>query len=83
MMNLNEFADFIQRLADGSHGMTRDQIAGKLEEFGNDLLAAAKKVRDHAELPWQSPGGMGDRCRVQVVGPNGEVKDDKFHGYWN
>lgn len=50
-----------------------EETAKALEAIGQRFFQEAAKIRagvNHVS----SPGGMGDRVRMQVVGPDGKVK---------
>lgn len=45
-----------------------------LEELGRRVLGWAARLR--AGSPWIAEPGMGTQARVQVVGPDGQVRQD-------
>lgn len=47
-------------------------MAAKLMQHARSLRALAARGQN----PLSSPGGMGDRCRIQVIGPGGEIKQE-------
>jgi len=54
-----------------------DPLAGaeKLEEMGNGLLELARRLRETAPPSgFRDPGGMTDRVKMSVVGPDGTVR---------
>lgn len=38
------------------------------------MAAQLNVLADQMEAGWRSSGGMGDVCRLQVVGPDGTIK---------
>lgn len=52
-----------------------DGAADRLEKLAAKLLEVAKQLRSRKTLSdFQTPGGMGERVRIDVVGPDGQVK---------
>ena len=52
---------------------TRDPVAAdEVEQLGRDLIALADRLRN--ERPPTSPGGASDRATLELVGPDGQIK---------
>ena len=50
------------------------KAADELERLADNLKMLAKKVRDSNSKSGRSPMGMGDRVMVDVLGPDGEIR---------
>ena len=51
--------------------------AERLDKIGDYIKNLATQIREQAAQehnPWQVSGSMGDRVRIQVLGPDGHVK---------
>lgn len=48
--------------------------ADRLDALAEQLGAQAAALRAQADGGWRSGGGAGDRVTIQVVGPDGRVK---------
>lgn len=48
--------------------------AAKLEEMAREFLELAQKLRESAAPGFRDPGGIVDRVKMAVVGPDGTVK---------
>lgn len=74
-MNQPELAKMFSLIAN------RDPAAaGMVRTMAHRLLALADRLEARAENPMRSPGGMGDRVQMKVVGPDGELKQQTDTG---
>ena len=48
--------------------------AGMVRQLASKLLALADRLEAGVQNPTMSPGGMGDHVRMNVVGPDGAIK---------
>lgn len=63
--------------------MATDPLAAadEFEKTGNEMIALAQRLRETAHLSQSQdnefcPGGLSDRVRIKVLGPNGDLKRD-------
>ena len=52
------------------------QAVVEIRALADQLYALANHIESGAE-GWQSTGGMGDKVRISVVGPDGNVRETK------
>lgn len=50
------------------------RAADEMCKLADQLRAGAEELRARHSDPFKVPGGLSDRVRMSVVGPNGEVK---------
>jgi hypothetical protein len=48
--------------------------ADRMDALADRLHAEAVKIRTRAQSPWASPGGAMDRATLNVIGPDGRLK---------
>lgn len=53
-----------------------EEAALALEAQATRLIALANRIRHQGAQAMVDGGGVGDRCRIKVVGPKGEVLQD-------
>lgn len=75
-MTFRELADTLESVARARGKLTRTEYADFLEQTANRLLAESEKIRNSAAPAEQSKGGWGDQVKMQVIGPNGQVKQE-------
>jgi hypothetical protein len=75
-VSLEPLRKILFKILTDPHGAADD-----LEEMASKLLEAAKKLRAGAAggIP-TSPGGMGDRVQMNLIGPDGKVKSTHTAG---
>jgi hypothetical protein len=52
------------------------QAADRLDDLARKLTELAVSLRIEQSPGYLAPGGMGDRVKVQVFGPDGTIKQD-------
>ncbi len=73
---MNEADEFIRKLLAKA---LADPLsaADDLEAMAAKLMGAARDLRNRPVDPFQVPGGMVDRVKIGVVGPDGQQKEYK------
>jgi hypothetical protein len=74
MVTPENFADRLKNLSQLIR-TDPEAAAGQLEESADRMLKLAARLRElAAQGPYRSRGGTADRVQMEVVGPDGNVK---------
>ena len=54
--------------------------ADEVDALADRLRALAATLRSRHESPWIAPSGMSDRVKINVVGPDGSIRQSTDTG---